>query len=211
MPASILLATLLLSQTPDSEHAQRLQKMEAAGIRVRAKADRKALAELAARFPDYQGLLLALSEEDPLGQALYSNDVIFLDWEILAGDGSIEEVASQFRRIAPLELPIRNILGKVDLPKRKVQLSYTLDGKRKDWKLPIHPDDPSYLPVEFFLGIAKMVEARKTGRRLAVILTPGESWFFTCSTPTQFQRLRSLGFPTEWVSSAFAKGYPRYP
>ena len=94
-------------------------------------------------------------EAEPWGRH-FSDDVWYLDYECIEGDGSYTRIVENLARIAGMMDRIHDLSDKVDLKVAHANLSFTLDGKRHEFSPLI---DNDWADAETVSTLTKLFEA----------------------------------------------------
>lgn len=118
------------------------------------------------------------------------NRLWMCDFERIEGHGAYAHVITRLHQMSGESLPISGITDHVDIDAETAWVEFELSGSRIHWDAKVEDDwlDP-YVVVKF----DNLLKIHKMPLRIYSNHTEfGQSAFFACLTPTEFERFRKL-------------------
>lgn len=138
--------------------------------------------------PPYEMLLYAMGselEQGPSGPV--SVDVYHLDTECIEDEGAYVYLFERLVGLTNRELKVESVVD--SLTHERAELRFEMDGEQFRWEFRVENDwiDPAL--IEKFDAL---LQQKRSGRRLATLVTDGQDTLLVCQSPSNIKRLNAL-------------------
>jgi hypothetical protein len=181
---------------------EQLAVLAECGIKLREGANRD---ELAAVLRDdrkdawsYEDVLIAMGNDSESDDGVsLSDDIWYLDTECIEGDGSYARIIRRLGALTRGELDFRDVTDHVDVDAEEAWVEFVLDGEKIHWDMTVKDD---WVDGDVFSNVARLLEKKKSSRRLTNIFLFGQDLLIGCSTEEEFRRLKKdTGLDVKWL------------
>lgn len=195
-----------LKRRRDPSFEEQLRVFAECGIALRSDASREELLKSLGRAENEHTpwLLLACALGSELETERFDEpprhrcDALWhFDTECIEDDGAYVRILERMAFLARPDLPIERVRDHVDVEEGEAWVEFELDGQVVRWEAEVNDD---WVDATVLSRLAKLLEARNTGRRFTYIDTGGQDCILGCATEAQRAALaKATGLDVQWL------------